>query len=220
MKEYKYYLFDADGTLIDTIELIYQCFKHTLATYGKRAFGRQEIVEATGMTLRNQFAHHLGPITDEQFAQISAHHMQYQLSIYKNYLRLLPGVLETLQHLKSRGKRLAVVSSRRKDTLGLYLKVCGIDAFFDFCITPEDTKNHKPHPEPALVALSRIGAKPHEALFVGDSVFDMQCARDAAIDSALVCPAHADARTMPFQPTYTIPEITTICMQEPLMEQA
>ncbi|MDD5676226.1 MAG: HAD-IA family hydrolase, partial [Chitinivibrionales bacterium] len=160
---------------------------------------------------RKQLESYLGPLTTERFNEIAGAHMGYQLTIYKDYLRALPDVTETLRGLKQRSKRLAVVTSRRKQTLNLYLQACDLDGFFDYFVTPEDTNYHKPHPEPALKALELLGALPQEALLVGDSDFDLECARGAGIDSALICHEHVDADTMTVTPTYTLTSLLQLC---------
>ena len=86
MKDYTYYLFDADGTLFDTTELICQCFAYSLEKFGNIKKPKQEIIKSIGRTLRSQFELHLGTLSDEQYDEIQQAHMQFQLSIYKKYL--------------------------------------------------------------------------------------------------------------------------------------
>jgi pyrophosphatase PpaX len=138
--------------------------------------------------------------------------MKYQLSIYKEHLRLFPTVREGLDLLRSRGKHCAIVTSRRRDTLDLYLKETGIYDFFEVFVTPENTAKHKPDPEPALAALSllKAGAK-GEAVFIGDSEYDIECGRSAGIDTAFVTWSHNDPAALHAKPTYCISDLTQLC---------
>ena len=106
IKDYACYLFDADGTLLDTTELIYQCFLFTCRKYGGFEISRDRVTKNIGLTLRRQTELYLGPLDDERFKTIGGDHMKYQLSIYPQYLRLFPGVKEGLGLLRSRGKHL------------------------------------------------------------------------------------------------------------------
>jgi pyrophosphatase PpaX len=78
-------------------------------------------------------------------------------------------------------------------------------------ITPEDTDRHKPEPEPALAALQRLGAPPREALFIGDSSFDIECGSRAGIDTALVTWSHNDTGAFPVKPTWYIDDMRDCC---------
>jgi pyrophosphatase PpaX len=211
MKDYSYYLFDADGTLIDTTELICRCFFHTCETFGNIAVSRTEVVKNIGLTLRRQMEVYFGPLDDEQFSLRAKEHMRYQLSIYREHLRLFPTVREGLDLLRTRGKQCAVVTSRRRETLDLYLKETGIYEYFQVFVTPEDTVKHKPDPEPALAALTMLEALDKRAVFIGDSEFDIECGRRAGIDTAFVSWSRTDPASLPSQPTYLVSDLTQMC---------
>jgi pyrophosphatase PpaX len=212
MKDYSFYLFDADGTLIDTTELIYKCFVHTCKIFGDMDVSRNDVVKNIGLTLRKQMEVYFGPLTDEQFAARAAEHMKYQLSIYPQYLRVFPTVVKGLEMLRECGKRCAVVTSRRRETLDLYLKKTGIFDYFEVFVTPENTAEHKPDPEPALAALGLLGARDKgEAVFIGDSEYDIECGKRAGIDTAFVEWSHNDPSAFPSSPTYCISDLTQLC---------
>ena len=211
MKDYSYFLFDADGTLIDTMDLIVRCFEHTCATFGNPAVAADEIMKNVGLTLREQMRVLFGPLTDERFEVIAAEHMAFQLKQYPRYLRAFPGVPEGLALLASRGKKCAVVTSRKRATLEIYLKETGLYGYFEAFITAENTQRHKPDPEPALAALTQMSAQKDCSLFVGDSSFDIECAHRAGIDSAFVNWSRNDPSGFPIQPTFFIDEVRQLC---------
>jgi pyrophosphatase PpaX len=204
MKSFDCYLFDADGTLIDTADMIYRCFVHTCRIHGGFEISRDLVMRHVGRPLRAQFEVYLGPLTDEKAREITATHMDYQMSIYRDELKPFPHVAEGLGALKALGKRCAVVTSRRMHTLELYLKFCGMWDFFEAFVTPEMTDKHKPDPQPALKALEKLGAAADQALFVGDSLWDMQCGRGAGIQTAFVSWSETDPATIDPPPDYII----------------
>lgn len=212
MKSYSAYLFDADGTLFDTTEMIYQCFLFTCAKYGNPNVTREQVFANIGIPLKPQLEHFLGPLSSSLEVDVIKTHMDYQLSIYKDFLRLFPGTAETLKRLKSMNKRLAVVTSRKMYTLQLYLEHTHIAVYFDVLVTPESTQNHKPHPEPALQAVKMLHCPVKESLFIGDAVFDMECGSCAGMDTAFVIWSKNTLSSLTQKPTYclqTMSELTT-----------
>ncbi len=184
MKEYDIYLFDADGTLTDTAELIYKNYCNTCREYGKPEPSREAVVTTIGIPLKRQMELFIGALDDDGFTEAAAVHMQWQTANYSNYIRLFEGIEPMLAALKERGKKLAVVTSRRRESLVRYLDHCGVTSYFEHLITPEDTTVHKPQPEPVLEALSRFDEG--SALFIGDSRFDMECGEAAGVDTCFV----------------------------------
>ena len=184
--DYQYYLFDADGTLIDTEELIYQSYKETIKRCSLPEIPRERMQVEIGKPLKSNLEAFLGKRDKDELERISREHIAYQFSIAHKYLRLFSGVKEVLSSLKSRGKNLAIVTSRSSETLLEYFRQLEIFPFFDFFITPEMTKNHKPHPEPVLKAMKLLNAKPADCLFVGDTQYDYESAARAGVKFCFV----------------------------------
>jgi pyrophosphatase PpaX len=212
MKEYSFYLFDADGTLIDTIGLIVRCFEHTCAMFGGISVPVHDIQKNVGLTLRDQMETYMGPLSDERFEVMLKEHMAFQLAHYREYLRIFPSVDEGLTQLAARGKRLAVVTSRKRASLELYLKETGIYDYFEAFVTLETTLRHKPEADPALEALSMLDGNRSEALFIGDSRFDLECAKNAGIDCAFVKWSCNDLSEMAVRPTFCIDDLRQLCL--------
>ncbi len=210
MKDYACYLFDLDGTLIDTAELIYQCFKYSCRMFGNSEVGRDAVIRHIGLPLRRQLEVHLGPLTDGRAEEIMGAHMEYQLSIYKRYLRAFPTVAEGLAALKRRGKKLGVVTSRRQRTLHLYLGETGLEDSFDVFVSPEMTLRHKPDPEPVLKALELLNCPRGQALLVGDSGFDIECGANAGVDTAFVSWSHTPESSLAIRPTQVIDDVRSL----------
>lgn len=203
MKEYDVYLFDADGTIIDTRELIYQSYVAMGEAIDIALPSRERVAATTGLPVRRQLRELLGWNHDEAFYDRAAQAYQtHMMGIYRDYLRAFPGVAEGLAELAGRGKRLAVVTSRRRRSLEHFLGAVGLNEFFPVKITPEDTDLHKPDPEPALLAMRLLEADPRRTVFVGDAEFDIRCGRAAGTATAFVTWGGMDWRDWPEQPDF------------------
>ncbi len=183
---YRCFLFDADGTLFDTAELIYQCFKYSLKRFGGLSVTRKQVYSTIGLPLHDQFERYLGPLDKERADEISRAHMDYQMRIYQDHLRIFPGIKEALEVLQERGRRLGVVTSRRNYSLSLFLDTLGIKGYFETLVTPEDTQRHKPFPDPVLRAVNDLDADVSECVYIGDALFDVQSGRAAGMDTVFV----------------------------------
>jgi pyrophosphatase PpaX len=209
--DYDFYLFDADGTLFDTTEMIVRCFRNTAKVHELPVPDRDAIIGHVGMTLRRQMEHYFGVLPDETYNRYRATHMAYQLEIYREHLHLCPGVAEALGSLRKRGKKCAVVTSRMMETLSIYLKETGIIDCFDTLITPECTERHKPDPQPALEALARLNGAINRAVFIGDSTFDIECGFGAGMATVFVAWSHNTADSLNCKPTWIISDMRDLC---------
>ncbi len=175
-------LFDWDGTLADTIELILFTFEETLRRLGLPPRCREEILSQVGRPLMEQ-AMDIDPARAEEIFST------YQSLYERNHGRLVkefPGIREALEGLRARGYLMALVTSKRAQGALYDLRHFGYEGFFDAVVTADDTVQHKPRPEPALEALRRLGAAPGESTFIGDSPFDVRCAHAAGMSMGAV----------------------------------
>lgn len=202
MKDYDTYLFDADGTLFDTVDLICTCFQYIAGKYAGKTLARQTIIEGIGLPLFDQIAHHLGDAGDH--GVIADDYRDFQMSILDTSITLFPDVPETLQALKEAGKQLGIVTSRKRPSLETILEVTGTAGYFDILITPEDTSRHKPHAEPVLKAMALLGAEKDATVFTGDALYDICSGAGAGIDTVFVSWSHSPVASLPTPPTWTI----------------
>ncbi|MDC7224299.1 MAG: HAD-IA family hydrolase [Spirochaetales bacterium] len=203
MKDYQTYLFDVDGTLLDTMELIYRSFVNTLAQYGGPELDRDYILSHVGRPLPVQLEMYLGPLGERE-GEILEVHRSYQARIYRDYLEIFPRVEEVLRELKQRGKVLAVVTSRTAPSLLRYLDHFHLTGYFDLLVEPSCTEKHKPHPEPVLYALDRLNRPPEQTLFVGDASVDMLSGQAAGVDTAFVLWGPNDPNLLEPSPTWLL----------------
>ncbi len=210
MKEYNWYLFDADGTLFDTTKLICACFMNTAKVAEGRTLVPEMVISNIGMTLRDQMEVHFGKLTDEEFACRRAIHMEYQMSVYKEYLKPFDGIIEGLDKLKTAGKHCAIVTSRMMPSIQIFLDHTDLAQYFDYLITPELTKKHKPHPEPVFKALELMKATTDKTIFVGDATFDIECGSSAGVDTAFVSWSANALDSLAVKPTWIINDLSEL----------
>jgi pyrophosphatase PpaX len=210
MKLYDSYLFDADGTLFDTVDLICTCFQYVAKKYAGKIVERSMIIDGIGLPLKSQLITHLGPELDHE--HILNDYLQYQLSIMEDSISAFPHVIETLAILKSAGKKLAIVTSRRRFSLEKILQSTDTTKYFDILVTPEDTTRHKPDAEPALKAMSLLGADKSSTVFTGDALYDICSGASAGIDTIFVNWSHAKRSSLPVAPTWAIDSLQELTL--------
>jgi pyrophosphatase PpaX len=212
MKQYDSYLFDADGTLFDTVDLICTCFQYVAEKYAGKTMDKTTIINGIGLPLKSQLITHLGPGLDHD--RILDDYLRFQLGIMEDCIHPFPHVVETLELLKSAGKKLAVVTSRRRFSLEKILQATDTARYFDVLVTPEDTTRHKPDPEPALKAMSLLGADRTSTVFTGDAFYDICSGAGAGIDTIFVNWSHAELSSLPVPPTWAIDSLRelTVCL--------
>jgi pyrophosphatase PpaX len=172
-------LFDIDGTLLDTSEYIIQAFEHTLTQEGfdDAAQDRRKIQSIIGLPLMECYKT-LTTSSDERSKHMASIHHEFQ----KEKLDLVvpfAGTRKSLETLKKAGLKIAACTTRSNKSMHSTLEHARIMDYFDVIICPEDTANHKPHPEPLLKALQVVDVLPQHAVMVGDSVVDIQAGKNA-----------------------------------------
>jgi pyrophosphatase PpaX len=177
-------LYDFDGTLADSTELIMRCYRHTMSTHLGECPPDEEWLSGFGRTLAEQIARFAR--TDDEYRGMLDTYRAHQDALFDTELRPFPGTEAVLAELNRRGVPMAIVTSRLRRATLRGLDVCGIARHFGVVVTPEDVTHAKPHPEPVHFALARLGVSAAEALFVGDSPHDVAAGRAAGVRTAAV----------------------------------
>ncbi|GAA0499173.1 pyrophosphatase PpaX [Salinibacillus aidingensis] len=173
-------LFDLDGTLIDTNELIISSFLHTLEQYVPGKYKREDVYDFIGPSLWDSFGQVMPDKVDEMVETYRKHNLEHHDSFVVAY----DGVPETIQKLKEDGYKLGIVTTKVGDTAKRGLKVTELAAYFDVLIGLDDVRHEKPHPEPIYQALSALDAKADEAIMVGDNTHDILAGQNAGVKTA------------------------------------
>ncbi len=172
-------LFDLDGTLIDSLPLIEANCRSTFAALGI-PWGKGEVMQWVGVPLK-KIAEHFAPSGKaEEYFDLYQSFFQRD---HDQYLRIYPGSRELLQKLKEQNYQTALVTSKGRPAVEKNLAFLNLKPQLDVIITAHDVENHKPHPEPVWKALEGLQVQPEEALFVGDSPFDLEAGQKAGVDT-------------------------------------
>ncbi|MDY6029637.1 MAG: pyrophosphatase PpaX [Acidaminococcaceae bacterium] len=177
-------LFDLDGTLIDTVELIIETFQHTARTVLQRELSREEIVPTFGLTLAEAFA---GFTDDAAMAErMREAYREYNEIHHDRLISRIDGVEDVLGKIAQAGYKQAVVTSKKRLMAQRGLRCCGLEAYIETIVACGETVMAKPHPEPMLKACRLLGVAPEECLCIGDSPFDLQSGKSAGTLTAAV----------------------------------
>lgn len=180
------FLFDLDGTIIDSIELILRSYRHTMQLHRcNEPMPPDEMwIKGLGTPLWAQF----GQITDnkEEIEAMVQTYRTYNLTHHDALVKPYEGVVDEIRRLKQFNRKLGLVTSKLRDGAMRGLRISGLDQVFDIVLGCDDVTNSKPHPEPVLKAVDELGVTKPETVFVGDSRHDMESGRAAGVKTAAV----------------------------------
>jgi HAD superfamily hydrolase (TIGR01549 family) len=180
MKTYTDFVFDIDGTMLDTERTGVLSLMQTIRDLLGREVSYEEAYDFFG-TPSSRAAAVLGYADAARFGEVWEEHFQELMYLVKPF----PGVVELLDALKEAGVRLGIVTSRSKFELEYDPVLAPLRPRFDVIVSSEDSARHKPFPDPLLTYLARTGSTADATLYVGDTMHDYQCARAAGCDFAL-----------------------------------
>ncbi|PIC85005.1 pyrophosphatase PpaX [Sporosarcina sp. P20a] len=175
-------LFDFDGTLADTNELILSSFEHVLEKHFPGRFGREEMLPFIGPTLHDTFS----TIAPDKTEQLIDEYREWNLAHHDDYVTEFEGVTDTLRKLYDLGFKMAVVSTKKRDMVERGIDLLDIAPYFETVIGLDDITNPKPDPEPIVLALKRLGRAPEESLMIGDNFHDILGGKNAGTRTAAV----------------------------------
>lgn len=192
---YRTVLFDFDGTLVPSLDFWLEGFKYAFSKLGMD-IPESRIIERCFYRKDHEITSEFEVECAETFWQLTSE------SLARSYAApsLFPGVQEVLDHCRSQGTPLGLVTSSERSFVTKSLRSLKLHDHFSAIVTANDITHFKPHPEPVLKALSIINAKPSETLFVGDYVVDVQAGKAAGTNTALF---YTDAHSR-FHPYETV----------------
>jgi pyrophosphatase PpaX len=173
-------LFDLDGTLIDTNELIISSFLHTFEHYYPNQYKREDVLPFLGPTLRETFE----TLDASKLDDMIATYRTYNLAHHDTLVTEFPTVLETVKVLKETGYKVGIVTTKLSDVVMKGLKLTKLDSYFDVIVALDHVKKAKPDPEPIIKALEQLSSKPEEAIMVGDNYHDILAGKNAGTQTA------------------------------------
>ncbi|PFO68748.1 pyrophosphatase PpaX [Bacillus cereus] len=175
-------LFDLDGTLINTNELIISSFLHTLNTYYPNQYKREDVLPFISPSLHDTFS----KIDESKVEEMITSYRKFNHDHHDELVEEYETVYETVRELKKQGYKVGIVTTKARQTVEMGLQLSKLDEFFDVVVTIDDVEHVKPHPEPLQKALELLDAKPEEALMVGDNHHDIVGGQNAGTKTAAV----------------------------------
>jgi pyrophosphatase PpaX len=176
-------LFDVDGTLIDSIPFIVESFQHTFNRHLGHSLDESAILSGIGRPLEA----YLGAWPPELAKALLKTYLEYNHSHVREGIAIFLGIPAMLQSLRRLGLPMGIVTSKRLAGLLPTLDDFMLQDYFDLVITKDDTRLHKPDPEPLYEAMRRLGLhRPDRVLYVGDSIHDLECAVRAGCQPVMV----------------------------------
>jgi len=202
-------LFDLDGTLIQTTEIILDTFVLTFEKFFPS-------IKLTDTELTNMLGHTL--FTTFEFYTDSKEQVDEMVSYYRDVsnlkieqgLKAYEGAADTMKYLKSKGCTVGVVTSKMRKVATYHLELTGLSPYVDGLIGYEDTEKHKPNPDPLIKALELFNAKKESTVYVGDHENDISAAKNAGISSCAVTYSHRLKEMLLVSPEFVIDELSNL----------
>lgn len=176
-------LFDFDGTIMNTNDVILMSWQHTFRTLANREEDEAVLTATFGEPLETTMRRFFPDRPLEEPIEI---YRTFQRDNFNGLVALFPGIKELIVALKDQGYKVGLVTSRLYQTSMEGLDKYQLTKYFDAIVTMENTTKHKPDPEPVNIALEKLDARPKQAVMLGDTLFDILCARNAGVRSVLV----------------------------------
>ncbi|MCC6770676.1 MAG: HAD hydrolase-like protein [Gemmatimonadaceae bacterium] len=174
-------LFDLDGTLIDSLELLVGAMQHAFETWSGPRPTVEEWVATIGRPLLWQFGQYA--TTTEEVQHLVGTYRTFQNEHHDRLTRPFAGIPSLVERLSTEGHLLGVVTSKGDHLANRSITHVGLAPFFPVVVGADRTTKHKPDPDPIRFALRELRAEPAQAVYVGDSPYDMMSANAAGVTS-------------------------------------
>lgn len=181
MRKYDGVIFDIDGTLTSTNELIFSTFNHITKKYLNKSMTNEEIIGLFGPTEDK--------IIEDWFGENAEEVRREYYSFYTNnhaMADIYPGIKELLKYIKEKNVLLSIYTGKGREASLITLKKLEILDYFDLVITGSDVKEHKPSPEGIEIFVDKYSLEKERVLMVGDAPADIKAARAAGVHVASV----------------------------------
>jgi len=172
-------LFDLDGTLIDSIELILGAMRHAFTGFGGEAPTDEQWRSGIGIPLHTALRRYTPD--EAEVERLFGRYREYQLEHHDRLVRPYDGIVQAIEAFAAAGHPMALVTSKSDWMAEKALVLVELDRLIPVIVGCDTCVNHKPHPEPVERALALLGAKADNALFVGDSPHDVLSGRAAGV---------------------------------------
>ena len=184
MKDYKCYLFDFDGTIVDSFESMVYIFLSALEKFGLKG-EVNEVLQYSRQPISKTFFDKGGKKEDlRDFFDVTIGLLNEEINLYKN--QLFEDTLSCVNALKEKGHKVGIVTSNSDSHVKEILEHLNVDPnIFDVIVGFEATDKHKPEAEPILKGMELLNVN-NGVVYIGDSLDDMKSAKNAKVDGILI----------------------------------
>lgn len=204
----KLVLFDLDGTLIQSTELIMESFRVTFKTFFKDVDVEPVLTSFLGQTLKETFGYYMNE--DDSLDEIIAFYRKTSESLIQSKMVAYPNAIEMMTYLKDKDVQIGVVTSKMNKVAREHLTLVGLDRYVEHLVGYEDVTNHKPDKEPLEKALSLFNMKSSDAIYIGDHENDIRAAKACHMMSCAVSYSHRLKEMLSYMPDYVIDDLLHI----------
>ena len=176
-------LFDFDGTLMNTPPVIIESWQHAARTLLGHELPMDVVIGSFGEPILVTIEKHFPGLDPQLVLRTYVHHSDESPGLR---IEMFPGTRELVLGVKALGYKTAMVTTRVWARTPLHLYDFGMENEFDCMVSGENCTRHKPDPEPCNIALEKLGIAPEEAIMVGDTLFDIECAHNAGVRAVIV----------------------------------
>jgi pyrophosphatase PpaX len=208
-------LFDLDGTLLDSIQLILESARYAFRKLDRACPPDSEWLAGIGIPLRTMFGRYARDEAD--CTALIAAYREYRLPNHDRLIGTYGSARDVVERLHRRGHQIGIVTSKSEALSYRGLVRIGIARYVDTVVGCDVSARHKPDPEPVRIALRRLDCRPDDAIFVGDSIHDMMAGNAAGVRTlAAIWGAVSRTDLEPGRPTAWLTDISEL---EPLLER-
>lgn len=179
---YKTVIFDVDGTLIDTEVAVISSLQKALVEYYNKKYAFEQLQFILGIPGARSLKQ-LG-IPDEDINMVNER-WNFFMKEFSQFIKVFPEINELLKSLLENGIVVGIVTSKTRQELADDFVPFGLMKYLLHIVCADDTVNHKPHPDPILKFLEISGAVPDNAIYIGDTIYDMECAQSSGVGFGL-----------------------------------
>jgi len=193
---FKAVLFDVDGTLVNSMGVFVNGLGDAYERYLGHRPNCETLLSLCGIPLRRQLQMFQEvPPTPEKLEEMVDYAID-RYGVHEGLERTFEESVESLRACHRAGLRTALVTSKNAVELARFLKRFVAADAIHASVCASDVHQPKPHPESAFLACSRLGVEPKEAVMIGDSIFDIRCAREAGVTPVAVGFGASDRATL------------------------
>jgi HAD superfamily hydrolase (TIGR01549 family) len=181
MKVFEGIIFDVDGTLTSTLDLIHASFNYVTSKYMDKELSKEDVISLFGPTedviLQEWFTDNLSEVQEDYYKYYRDEH--HTANAYE-------GIEEILILLKEKNIPVGIYTGKGRRTTLITLEVLGLEKYFDLIVTGDDVNNHKPSGEGIIKFINEFGLDKEKVIMIGDSLGDIKASREAGVKIASV----------------------------------